>query len=714
MKQALLFLFAFALSSGSHAQYYPLPEFDYTWDSSSVATIPIQKTYSAAPAVVLNNELSISVRGRKEPAMYVYFEHRKRIKIQAAEGAEVPFSKIVLPESLDPFYDTRTLPIADKPTAAAAQYFNVRVLFFAARKVHPDGSTSSISYRDSFRKDTILVQERYETQYRYAFHLNDLQPGDEVELHYKYEVPYDVNWPFFNDQRIFFHEAYPVQRKQIAFSKPKNLSTLLYGAEPDSSWEVKGREHHRWKKENLRGCTRESGIRPGRDLPYLLYSLYTKNPRYEMRRSTSGKAVLADYTSAAFRDRNRQAFQVRRLEMAGKNLGEQSEQLADFIAENTPDQRDPHPLMVFDRMHATITDDFDWVPSDDYYAKKDLSLDKIGDRVANNQLVESTRQELYTRLANKMGEHYYSIYMLDSRVGELSADYQANQLFSDWALGLPFDAYLNVYFPKKQRFGYYVNEFPFYLAGTRVYAVDIDRLVGQERYFPELITLPGVPEENYRHAAISVEVNTNSYQSTGSVEVDLSGQFSTLTRSVYAFGEVDSSINPAYGQRYFYGIAADMESDDLVQSNEYAPFLHRYKTTYTALDLMRPNSSADCAISLNGLFPFVTWPEFDAESRTLPYYADFPGEDIVRMDLHFDRPISLQNETELSLDRENRFGSVALTCTQLAPDKIRVEVVYKMLADRVEPEQAQLIADLYDALEEIESRSLKISWTTSK
>lgn len=714
MKRLFFLLLVFLLGSGARAQYYPLPEFNHSWNSSHVTKIPVNELFMDAPAVVLSSRLDLSVRGRKEPAMYVYFEHRKRIAIQGTDGEEVPFSKIMLPESADPFYDTRELPLTEKPAVPTAEYLNVRVLFFAVRKIHPDGSTSPIEFRDSFEEGRILIEDRYENQFKYAFYLDGLRPGDEVELHYKYEVPYDVNWPFFNDQRVFFHEQYPVQHKQVEFSKPKNLSTVLYGSEPDLSWEVKDREYHKWTKENLPGCIREPGIRPDRDLPYLLYSLYTKNPRYEMRLSTSGKAIYADYTSAAFRTREQNTFQIRRLELAGEVRGKQSEQLARFIAENTPNQPDPHPLMIFDRMHATITDDFEWVPSDAYYAEKDMSLVKLGNRVSNNELVESSRNELYKRLANRMGELYYSIYMLDKRIGTLTKDYQANQLFSDWALGLPFDSYLNVYVPKKQRFGYYVNEFPFYLAGTRAFAVDVDRLVGQERYFPELITLPEIPEENYRHSAISVAVNSQSYQSTGTIQVDLSGQYSTLTRSVYAFGQVDSSINPAYGLRYFYGVDAELGPDSLVQSNKYAPFFHQYRTDFTAASLASRDSENDCSISLNGMFPFVMWPDFDKTERVLPFYADFPGEDVVRMTLKFDQPVTLQNGSELTVDVENRFGSVRLNCSQTESDEILVEVTYKLFADRVEPRQAHLIANLYNALDEINMQRLLVNWASTK
>src|SRR5688572_4666986 len=86
MIRILLLLFLFLNSYElARAQYYPLRAFDHDWGEDAPVPIQVQSDLADYPAVVLKDELRMSVRGQKEWYMYVYFERKQRIKIQSYE-----------------------------------------------------------------------------------------------------------------------------------------------------------------------------------------------------------------------------------------------------------------------------------------------------------------------------------------------------------------------------------------------------------------------------------------------------------------------------------------------------------------------------------------------------------------------------------------------------------------------------------------------------
>lgn len=701
----LLFLNVYELA---RAQYYPLRAFDHDWGEEVPLPIKVQPDLADYPAVVLKDELRMSVRGQKEWYMYVYFERKQRIKIQSYEEGKLPFTNFLLPESHDPFFDSRNYPIDRSYDSIAADFVNVRMMFFAARKILPDSSTQEIRFTDRFLNGEILIWNQIEKQFRYGFELQGIQPGDEIEVHYKYEVPFWNNWMFFISQRIFFNGPYPIQEQQVKISYPRYLATIMAGVEPESVYNKSRRTHRVWNNKNLDGSVREPGIRPGSDLPHIVYSLNTNSGRYRIRLQEAKRYYPTNYALKVFQIRERNALWIRTRTLQNNHQDGQSQQVKKFIARETDGLPRDQSVLRFNRLHNVLANDFEFKSDMEYFAGRDMSLEKVGDQLSAGEMRESSRYHLYARLINLVGIKYFTTYLLDTRIGELSTDYSSSLFFNDYAFALPDDQFLNLYYPKKTRYGYGPNEFPFYLASSPAFLVDIDQLFFDEGYFPQLISMPSNVDENYRHTTVHVAMDLESLEAHGTIETELAGQFSTLTRSVYDFGVVDSSINPQYGRKIFWGKPVKFHNTTQTFATNYAPYTRKYSSDFTLSEPGNMTSTEDIEIPLKGWFNFVVWPDFDKYPRKLPFYIDFEGNDLIRVQISFNRPIEIRNPEELHFQQENRFGSVVFNVEQTAPDQLLVEAYYSFFGDRVEPEKAHLIATLYNAVEQLDEIVLKV------
>lgn len=643
--------------------------------------------------------------------MYVYFERKQRIRINSADEGELPYTQFVFPESHDPFYDSRHQPLAERPRYIAADFLNVQMVYFAARKISADGTTEKLQYKTSFREDQITINERFESQFRYIFDLQGVQPGDEIEVYYKYEVPYQFNSFFFKEHRIFYHGKYPIQLQRIEIAVPEQVSSQIVGRNPDNSFVESKRNHYVWKHEDLPGCIEEVGIRPSIDLPHLVVSFFTGSPVSRLNNNLVYEDFPSHYLREMLTHRERNTLWLRRIARGDSERDAQSVHIHEFIDETTAGIPRYRAAWRMDRLHSRISNEFEYQWDDAYFARDDLSLEKMGDQVAEKRLRETSRYNLYARLINSLGEKYFTTYLLDARIGQLSENYSSNVLFSDFAFAVPDDDYLSIYYPKSDVYGYEPNEFPFYLAGSPAYFVNYDQLVTSADYSPATIQLPGQVKDNNRQTLIMAKISTETAEMIGEITVDLAGQFSTLTRSLYDYGKVDSSINPLYGLMPLHGLNAEYDDPQQMEAEMYAPYSRKYALKFEGQANI-DNASGGSAIELplTGWFNFVTWPNFDGENRVLPFYIDFEGNDFTRIVVEFDREVLLENPEQLSFHRENRFGSVGVKFVQESANRISIEAYFSQFGQRVEPEKANLIAELYEAVSELNNTVVKLNW----
>lgn len=694
-----------------HGQYYPLRDFEYTWKETNPTSIPVHARWENHPAVILKDERRLSVRGQKSTHMYVYLERKMRVKLHSRDGERVPFQTFRLPESWDPFYDARNLPLEKRDERLSADYLNVRMVFFAARKILPGGGTVSVDWTDRFDTDRLEIYQRSEVQFRYVFDLLGLAPNDEIEIHFKVEVPYIDNPMLFNYQRIFFHHSYPIQEQRLEVVMPKHNISLITGVKPDSVYTRKRRTSRVWHRHNLSPCVNEPGIRPSLDLPHIVVSLNTQSFRNRTRHYLSDQLLPSDYTYKTLLNRESNAFWLYRVATRRIELDAQTKKLKRFIAGHTSDIPDDLNLAKFARLHEVITEDFSFSWDDAYYEERDMSLEKMGSQVERGQMRDISRYNLYAKMINMLGLSYNTAYMMDSRIGTMTIPYHGNVLFSDFSFAIPDDQnMLNFFYPKRNRFGYGPNEFPFYLAGTPAFLVNYVDLHFEDGYFPPLVNLPEMTDENFRQTRLHMEIDTKNRRASGTLDVSLSGQFSTLTRSLFEFGRIDSTINPAYSRIVLDGHDVEWSNLDRTEYNHFAPFGRRYEVDFNWVDAGQALGGNAYELPLSNWFNFVTWRDFDRFPRVLPFYPDFVGWDEFVVHLSFDQPVEILNLDELERTVENDFGEFAVQFTKEHPNEISIRAYHSVIAEQVPANQAVLVSQIYGYIQDLNNASLKLGF----
>jgi hypothetical protein len=710
MRFTLTLVFLSVCFSG-FAQYYPISEYEYRWKETSPTSIPVHPQWADYPAVVLKEYRRVALKGKKDRYLNVYFEHKKRIKIKALDKGRVPFSVITLPESLDPFYDGRNIPLGERIPDLSANYFNVRIIFFEARKILPDGTTEEIYVTDAFKVDQMEVALRAESQFRYEFNLRGLNPEDEIEIHYKYEVPYQYNWFLFKYQRIFFHGFYPVQEQEIVIETEQNQAVRYSGVAPDSSYTKKKRDFMIWKSHHLSPCAGEPGIRPSADMPHILYTIENEGLVGRSRHYLSGQWLPRNYTFSALNWRERNALWIQRVASRNIEIDAQTVKLKRFIEKHTAGIPDNQSAMKLAKLHQVITDEFEFKWDDAYFAEKDLGLEKMGSQVESGQIREISRYNLYAKLLHKLDLPFYTMYFLDARTGTLTERYHANMYFEDFAFAIPDSAgTLTVYYPKRDHFGYGPDEMPFYLASTPALTVNYSDLFFTDDYFPPLINLPGQAFPNDRSIKLIAEVNSGLNTMHGKLNVSLSGQFSTLTRSMYEWGKIDSSINPLYGKLPLYDRKVYFNGWKQTGYEHEAPFFRSYASDCQLLNAGSLLSADHYSMSLKGFFPFIFWPGFGDNPRTLPFYSDFTGSDRIEIVLRFDRSVEVRNLSEIEKSIHNPFGSFTVSVQKPHSDVVVISAIYTVNAELIAPEDAPLVTQIFESISDLQQTSLELQF----
>lgn len=686
-------------------QYYGPPKYDYTWEDKYPKPIELHYEFADEPVVVLDDVQRISMRGGKDDMMFVYVERKQRIRIETPEGV-AQAKTMVLPEAFDPYTHARELPI-ERQSEVSGEFLNAQMVFIAARKIRSDGGTEALLYTQVMRTKMLNLDREYHPVFTYNFSFIGLEPGDEIEIHYKIEIPYNFNWYWFNSARHFFNTKFPIQRQEVTMEWPQSVACYFGGELPSEEYSENKRMKKVWRKRLLHGNIHEPGIRPDKYLPHIVYSFHVKSPRYLTLHHLSRQLIVNNYRTYVLQKREYSA--IRLLRSAERNfiLDGQTRKLLRFLSTETAHLPSDSLVDRLNHIHSVITNEFDYQWDNLYFLLIDQGLEKAGNQLEDRRLREISRYNMYARLISYLGLKYQTAYMLDSRIGRMSQSYWSPMVFNDFSFVVADGDYLNLYFPKKDRFGYEVNEFPFYLAATPALRLDIWQLYTNEDYRPDYIEIPSLDAGyNQRQAKIRATIDVDSGVAQGNFQINLSGQYSTLTRSVYEFGRADSSINPAYARTVFEDLDVVFKPVSSKPADVNNAFASEFVYDFNINDVSQVVESDKFEMYFDGWFNFVVWENFDTKKRTLPFYSDFTGADHFSVELDFNDSVKILNLLELEQDIQNPYGSFRVSVDQTSNNSCTIDATFVIYLDRVEASDVHHVAELYQAIADFSSAKL--------
>ena len=684
--------------SALNGQFRQFVKANYQWDHEMM--VPEMKDiYKDEDAVSLSEFDRISVQGLKSEFMHVYFEKKAIIKYNTQKGVN-NHNAFLLPKATDPFYEGQFCDINSK---SYMPFFNTRILHFSARILKTNGSIENAIFRYAFPIKNRIIDNQFEPVFLYYFQITNLEPGDVLEYHYKYEVPYDVNWLHFNSGRIFYEGEMFKQEYTLQVEQNKKLRTSFLGEKADKEWSEGSTLYRSWEKKDLPPAIDEPGSRPYLDREHIVYKLNENNLSYVYRHPRTSQILPSKYFNYVAKLRQPKDFWYRRVARRNYVFDKQSRMFRSWINSKTTNLQSPAEKL--NALNSDIAQNFQFYNDDPYYALQDMGLELMGEFTQSKRIRDISRHNIYTKLFNRLEFNNYKVlYVLDKRVGILSEEYPSNLYFNE-RLFYSNDSNRIFVLPKRRNFGYEVNELPFYLEGTNAFGYTIDELFDDGIISFNTDSIPLFSYNNRRRTDSEVTIKLESNTISFNTQLSLEGQFSTLTRGVYLYNELDSTINPSYGNRIFeIGSKTYVRNQSLLSfdadNNRHAKFQFDY---YTEGRMYGHDDTLH--IPLRDLVNAVTWENMDFGQRHLTYYPDFGFED------NFEYNFKLEDGKFLPIrirqNIRNDFGYFKIDLAKTDDQNVLLKVDWVLSSRPIPADKILMLEQFYLALESLNAIDLK-------
>ncbi len=669
---------------------------DPAWDASSLGT------------EILSDDLSIRFRNNKPQFIAVFFERRRVVRYANAEDIR-QYGPVVLPESLDEPFDEATVPWASRGKRVYPLLFNMRVDHFNVRIIRPDGTWTELPVGQRAAKGFMGSPVAMQATMSVTHYPQGIMPGDVVEYHWKYMLPWDSNAPYtsgwrqnlwvdnwarLGNWRVFFHGALPIREQRIELLYHSKHGMRL-GGEAPKDLRMNGEERiATWDHHHLPGVMHEVNARPGSELPFIAVTFTPDDLRYIRRERLSGLPIQQPHWLQAIRQREAKAVWWRRV--ARKRVPDRQNALIKRFIERTcagiPDSLAPQRM---EALHERIARDFQYQDDRDWYVEIDQGLARMGDQVKDERLRQISRYDLYSKLLNALRIEHVTAYVLDKRAGRLTDQFTTPMWDNEFIFGIKNGPDMLWMHPKRARHGWFADELPFYWQGSEALLIDLQRLVGDDPRPPLFVELPtDDPASNVRAIEYSLRVDLDEVEASGEARIFLSGQFSTLGRAAFLGASIDSTVHPNYGHRPrdILGVGANRQDDpDL---SDVPPFRYREKEELVLAGFRKEEQEGSYAFNLSPFLAHAVPTGILAEGRDLPFHWDFRQADRFIVDIEFEQPVEVMDLTRLQESSSTPGARYDIEATRIDARHVRIESRFTVTHEQEEVGSAIAIEEL--------------------
>jgi hypothetical protein len=728
MRKFLLLLVLFIYSTNLNAQDKSFRNKRYQWPEEKLKPIPVNPDFANEDAVILSEKTEIELIHNNLYDRYNYdylLNKTLRIKFLTANGIE-KFRRFSLPESNDPFSDNYK-----KPTDSTSHGHQPKgdfdfMNYFSARLVHADGTTSDLTITDSSEIESFFLNIYAKGQVYFAntstswpdkkafavhFNIMDIKPGDEVEIAYSVKHVFLAN-------RIFFHGALPKQLCEVKLIYNSNLDlffvTQFNNAMYIDSTNNYKKASYRWVYNNLPACIFEKGARPYKDLPHIAYYRHFKDYG-EINPSTNEITVYKPYNwqvvlanGATFEDIDKERAMNEMLDKSTVSFNK-------FFSQQTNGIPDSLTLKKVLSVHDTLVEVFDYQDDDAYYKGLDLKKSRFSEFTDQHKLREISRYEIYERMFRKLYLKYATTVLLDKRLEAMDFNKFALPISLHHVFCVPTGKQTLFLNPKQHRFGWYANEFPFYLEDILLLQIpqraesDANANIDWRTVDFKVSRTPySSVNDNTRSTNVKVELNASSPVKFDA-RVSLKGQFSTLTRGFYLYNYVDYSVNDKYYHK-IWNICDDVKPTWNVssKSNNF-PYDFNFTASYQSAKILTLENGCS-KLSMKSWFPFITEMEATTSKRVLPYYFDFAGNDTYRYFIKCDKPVQIINAKDYERNVDTEYFTYLCKITQPQPDVIMIESMLVTKKEMIPPHLVNGYLEVCKSADALNKGSLEIKF----
>ena len=658
---------------------------------------------------IIYDSISIRSIGKKANMIRFYFDRSVKVRINSDQGLEA-FNTITLPESFDP-----TLIIhAPKARNIGKHLTNIRIEYFKAHITKKDGEILEPNVIPDIRffKSIFIPEDKYGEYQEYIYDIGVLEKDDVLELKYSYSVLYSEN--FFNllTFRVFFHDMFPVKSKSLLFEREHNLDTQVtsfFCDEPKA--ESKKTVKYHWSFENLPGCMDESGIRPHKALPHVIISIMPDEMVYTVP-YTFDERYIPFYVLGPSMREDRHLTIVRAM-FNGVN-SKQYNQVRQYIEERTKDLADdPSGYNQLYSVHNYIAENFTFDPDLDYFNRLDTRDEHLGDYLTEGVIRDRSRYNVYVALIAGLELNYFTAYLADKRSGVISEPYFEPTISNDnlFAILLTTND-IQFLYPKKERFGYYLNELPFYFEDTKVRLIYLDDFRDYKKAIQEKFmsanTPPSNSQDNVRTQAAMVNVDLDEMSVSFDASISLSGQFSTMGRGAYLYDYCDETVNPQYCTKMWESISPGTEagSFEIKEVSQDFPYKASFSTSFEDLDAISISNDT-ITLDIGGWFNHILDDKLCASNRVLTYYPDFKYTDSYNYMVNLNKKVKVIDRLPI-LEIKNAFGSLTLKCIQKIDGSILLSSRVIVTVEKVSPENIHAVEEIQEQIRHLQSMKIRM------
>jgi hypothetical protein len=672
-----IFVFIFYICSGQKAS------------DPQNSRLEMEARYDSVHAVILSDSIQIEMVDDKTLSTTYRFQslnnfhqralsgtsficRHERIRFLTQKGIDEN-SKITLPPCFDPAWENRNLPVAYRDSLFRPKGDYESFNFIDVLVLHANGVSEKAKLEKKIQKEVLTFNGSTQTFQANQYRIANLIPGDEVDINYSVR-----NVPVGN--RVFLHGSIPKQSMVLTFrycNPELFILTQKNGLQYTDSV-VDGRfTTFTWKMNHWEGCIDEPGARPFKELPFFYF--YYHNQDY-------GRVNSKNMTIDTILPYNWPAILLANVTYDDPKLkdwdvdSKQSSNIAlrNFVATVPESTSDSTGHFRFKKLHDIVTDDFDYQQDSLWVGGGDQRNERLDEFINKHTLREISRIRFYTRLIESSGKlRYFLCYLHDHRTEEISFD-KYNPTISDRkAFVTTYEGHPFYYLPKSHRFGLYQNELPFYFEDEPVVLIPQNELEDKAyRNAPnvnfQMITTPfSTQKDNRRITSVLANVTADG-QVKFDCRLQLTGQFSTMTRGCYLFNYYDSTINLRYMHKiYDINASSKLDSLECLEKSTQYPYTFKFRMHYSA-DNIVTKDAIGYSVNLKDLFGHIIEEKLTNHKRQLAYFPDFLYTDKYTYYFKFPQPVSCSEAAALEQKMAGEWGSFSFVVSQPSPDVLLV------------------------------------------
>lgn len=703
MKKFKWFTFLFIFITSQIAASAQITSGELVNDTMTSGSLP-----SSKDVIILDEKNDISITGLK--ASFITFSISKKLQFKALNQDGIKrISSFLLPETFDPTYISH-FPKDRNYTYA---FSNMKCKYFKGTIKKANGDVVDAIVKQTIVPVKMVMVENnlYGNFQKYAYQVTNIDPGDEVTIEYNYTITYLDNFGILSSFRIFFNSDIYKEKYQLTLSHQSNLNiNICYknNAEPNNTTILDNIKTYQWTKNNLTGCINEEGSIPYLSLPNIVFSIKPLELLYTLPYSFEEKYVPF-YAYLSFQREKTQLGIAKSISQNVKT--KQLLEFYDFVNIETKDiKNDSLNYNKLLKIQNKIADEFTFANDTNYFKKLDIRDPKIGDEAKGHVLRDINRYDLYVALILKLGLSYFTAYVSDRRTGEINNDYFTPMYNSDYLFAIVLKNNTVQYlYPKKSKFGYYLNEMPFYFEDIKARLVSLDDYRNYKNPIndsPRHIKVPNsIINDNVRKSNILVKINTDSLSLAFEAKINLSGQYSTLTRGVYQYNYLDETVNQLYNKKIWdLNDNVKLISKDITVTNKEFPFPTNVNAKYNARNLVAKKGDT-YSLDLKNWFNHIIYCNIDAINRQMDFYPDFVGKDSFVYYLQFDKNIKLINQIK-NTEIKNEFGELTINITPVGHDALRITTLFLTKNNKIASGKIETVKAIYDKIKDLNNSSL--------